>query len=123
MSSSKNWPLTLRQVFLCLRPLRLLGFCLGWSGNFEGYESGQIQSVNLLQNMVSNRTLNTSHPLQTTNWTLKQGKGGGVVEPKRRLEGKQFTKLGRNTNMTDCFSSLYTLIITCRKVPLQVNFF
>ncbi len=27
-----------------------------------------------------------------------------------------------NTNMTGCISTLYTLINTCRKVPLQVNF-
>jgi hypothetical protein len=29
---------------------------LGWSSNFVGSESGQIQSVKLLQNKVSNRT-------------------------------------------------------------------
>jgi hypothetical protein len=28
------------------------------------------------------------------------------VETKRRIERQQFTKLGRNTNMTDCISSL-----------------
>ncbi len=27
---------TLRQVFICLRPPSLLGFCLGWSSNFVG---------------------------------------------------------------------------------------
>ncbi len=47
----------------------------------------------------------------------------GRVKPERRLEGQQFIKLGRNTNMTDCISSLYTLINICRKVPLQVSFF
>jgi hypothetical protein len=26
---------------------------------------------------------------------LTQGRGGGGVEPERRLEGQQFTKLGR----------------------------
>jgi hypothetical protein len=36
---------TLRHVFICLRPPSLLGFCLGWSSNFVGSESGQIQSV------------------------------------------------------------------------------
>jgi hypothetical protein len=39
----------LRQVFVCLRPPPLLGFCLGWSSNFVGSESGKIQSVNLQQ--------------------------------------------------------------------------
>ncbi len=47
---------TSRQVFICLRPPPLLGYCLGWSINFVGSESGQIQSVKLLQNVVSNRT-------------------------------------------------------------------
>ncbi len=32
---------TLRQVFICLRPPPLQGFCLGWSSNFVGSESGQ----------------------------------------------------------------------------------
>ncbi len=47
---------TLRQVFICLRSPPLLGFCLGWKDNFVGSESGQIHSVKLLQNMVSNTT-------------------------------------------------------------------
>jgi hypothetical protein len=42
----KIW--TLRQVFICLRSPPLLGFSLGWQSNFEGSESGQIQSVKLL---------------------------------------------------------------------------
>jgi hypothetical protein len=48
-----------RQVFICLRPPPLKGFCLGRSSNFVGSESGQIQNVKLLQNMVFNRT---QHP-------------------------------------------------------------
>jgi hypothetical protein len=36
-----------------------------------------------------------------------QGRGEGRrVEPERRLEEQEFTKLGENTNMTDCISSL-----------------
>jgi len=46
----------LLQVFICLRPPPLQGFCLGWSSNFVGSESGQKQSVKLLQNMASNTT-------------------------------------------------------------------
>ncbi len=49
---------TLRQVFICLS--LHLGFCFRWGGggycNFVGSESGQIQGVKFLQNMVSNRT-------------------------------------------------------------------
>jgi hypothetical protein len=56
MSSSENITCkgTLRQVFFGLRPLPLLGFCLGWSSNFVASELGQTQSVKLL--IVSNRT-------------------------------------------------------------------
>jgi hypothetical protein len=35
-------------------------FLFGWCSNFVGSESGQKQSVKLMQNMVSNRT---QHPL------------------------------------------------------------
>ncbi len=31
---------------------------------------------------------------------------GGVVEPVRRLEGREFTRGVENTNMTDCITSL-----------------
>jgi hypothetical protein len=42
-----------------------------------------------------------------TVYLIKQGRGGGGrVEPERRLRGNQFTKLGRNTNMTHCISIL-----------------
>jgi hypothetical protein len=37
-------------------------FLLGWSSNFIGSESGQIQSVKLMQNKVSNRTQHPSTP-------------------------------------------------------------
>ncbi len=40
---------TLRQLFIYLRPPPLLGFCLGWSCNIVGPESGQKQNVKLLQ--------------------------------------------------------------------------
>ncbi len=66
---------TLRQLFICLRPPPLLGYCLGWSINFVGSESGQIQSVKLLKNMVSNRT---QHPPPPTTH----------CQPERRLEGQ-----------------------------------
>ncbi len=55
---------TLRQVFICLRPFPLLSFCLRRSSNFVGSESGQIQSVKLLQNMISNTTQHPPSPSQ-----------------------------------------------------------
>ncbi len=53
---------TLRHVSICLRSPPLLGFCLGWCGNFIGSESGQKQSFKLLQNMVSNTTHHPPSP-------------------------------------------------------------
>jgi hypothetical protein len=53
---------TLRQVFICLRPPTLLGFCYGWSSNFLGSESSQIKSVKLLENMVSCNRTRHPHP-------------------------------------------------------------
>jgi hypothetical protein len=41
--------------------------------------------------------------------TYSHREGRGRVIPERRLEGQQFTKLGRNTNMTECISSLFKL--------------
>jgi hypothetical protein len=88
-------------VYLSEAPSPTRFFCLGSSSNFAGSESGQIQSVQCLQNMVSNRT-QPPHPLPATHClyilnfdTGKGGGGEGGVEPERRLEGQQFTKLGR----------------------------
>ncbi len=99
MLSSKKMDLKRDFVtgFIFLRPPPLLGFCLGWSCNFVGFESGQIQSFKLLQTMVFNRTRHPTPPsshklsLYTVLWQGKEGR----VEPKRRLGGQQFTKLGR----------------------------
>ncbi len=100
---------TLRQVFICLRPPPLLGFCLGWSSNFAGSETGQIQTVKVLQNMVSNRTtclppLHTVY-VHTISYSHREG-GGGVVEPERRGEGRQGRVRSQiwveNTNLTEC---------------------
>jgi hypothetical protein len=84
-----------------MRPPPVLGFCLGWCSNFVGSESGQNQSVKLLQDMLSITTQQPLHPLPATLCLYilyvdfgKGGNGGGG-EPERRLEGQQFTKLGR----------------------------
>ncbi len=103
-----TWFGTLRQVFICLRPSSLLGYCLRWSSNFVGFEFGQIQSVKLLHNMVSNRTqhppLPPSHTLSvyTVLWLWEGGRSGGG-EPERRIQWQSWVE---NTNMTDCTSSL-----------------
>jgi hypothetical protein len=64
---------TLRQLVFCLRPLPFLDFCLGVVRNFVGSESGHIQSVKLLQNMVSNT------PSQPHNFCIYFDTGGGGV--------------------------------------------
>ncbi len=89
-----SWKGTLRQVFICLNPPPVLGFCLGWSSNFVGSQSGQIQSVKIPQNM-SPTGFNTPPPPPR-----------GRVQSERGLEGQQFTKLVENTSMTECISSL-----------------
>ncbi len=76
-------------MFICLRRCPLLGFCLGWSSNFVGSESDQIQSSKVLQTMVSNTTQHppppTSHTLSVYIYcTLTVGRGGGG-EPERRF--------------------------------------
>jgi hypothetical protein len=85
---------TLRQVLICLRPPPLLGFCLGWFSNFLGSESGQILSVKLLQNMVSNRTP-YPRPLPNTVHLFTQWRGGGRSWTRKKVRGAQFTKLRR----------------------------
>jgi hypothetical protein len=87
MLSSKKviWKGTLQQVLICLRPPSLLGIALGWSNNFVGSESGQIQRVQLLQRLVSNRTKHTPPPPSySIQCTLTQGGGGTVTIEKVR---------------------------------------
>jgi hypothetical protein len=80
---------TLPLELICLRPPPLLGFCLGWCSNFVDSESGQKQSVKLLQNMVSNTA---QHPPPTPSepntvciyCTLSLGLGGGGGEVNQR---------------------------------------
>ncbi len=85
---------TLREAFICLRPPPLLSICLGWSNNFVGSESGQIQRVKLLQNLVSNRTQHSPPP---PSHTLK---GGGEVNQRRSYRGNSSQSWVENTNMT-----------------------
>jgi hypothetical protein len=94
MSSSKK--IDLWQVFNCLRPPPLLGFCFGWFSNFVGSEPGQIQSVKTPAEYGLQQDSTSPTPSQPHIVCL-YCEGGGVwrVEPERRLEGQQFTKLGR----------------------------
>ncbi len=75
-----------------------------------GSESGQKQNVKLLQNMVYNTT---QHPPTATHCLhiLERGRGGGG---QRETRGQQFTRGVENTNMTDCISSLKTLLNTSK---------
>jgi len=53
-------------MFICLSLPQFQDLCLRWSSNFVGSESGQIQSVKLLQNIVSNWT----HTLSVSVYTV-----------------------------------------------------
>jgi hypothetical protein len=103
LSKKFNCKGTLRQVYICLRPPPLLGFGLGWSRNFVGSESGHIQRV------WSPTGLHTPHSLPVAHCLYcDAGKGKGRVEPERRLEGQQFTKLGRKYQH-DCMRHVFKL--------------
>ncbi len=99
MSSSKKLT-SVASVYLSEAP-PILGFCLGWSSNFSCSESGQIQGVKLLQNMVSKRDSIPTTPFQahTVSIYCTLTQGGGGIEPERRLEWQQFTKLGQKLKL------------------------
>ncbi len=90
----KNWlvkGLCDRCLPVC-RPPPLLGLCLGWSSNLVGSESGQIQSVKLMQNMVSNRT---QHPPPPPSHTLFVWKGEGAESwTREKVRGTTVLKAG-----------------------------
>ncbi len=66
-------------VYLSVAPSPPIGFCLGWCSNLVGSKSGQIQSVKLLQNKVSNTTQQHSPPpIQTLSaFTILLHREGG----------------------------------------------
>ncbi len=70
-------------------------FCFGWCSSFVGSESGQKQSVKLLQNMVYNTT---QHPPPHSRLYILYvyfGKGGGMGEVREMVEGPTVLKRGR----------------------------
>jgi hypothetical protein len=76
----------------------LLVICLGWCRNFVGSESGQKQSVKLLQNMVYTTIQHPpisppqSHTLSVYTVHLVWG-GGGVGQREGKVEGQQYTSI------------------------------
>jgi hypothetical protein len=87
---------TLRQVFICLSTPPLLGYCLGWSSNFVGSLSGQMQSVNFaeygLQALNTPHSPPPSHSLSVCLYCIltlgrEDGVGAGG-EQERRLDGQ-----------------------------------
>jgi hypothetical protein len=72
----------------------LLAFLfLGRCSNFVGSESGQKQSVKLLQNMVYNTTQHpTTHPHPRHTATHNHEKGAVVGEIREKVEGQRFTR-------------------------------
>ena len=68
-------------VYLSEAPPPLLGVCVGWSSNFVGSESGQIQSDKIMQKMFSNMTqhphpIPAKHCLHILYFDTGKGKGG-----------------------------------------------
>jgi hypothetical protein len=129
MSSSEklSWKGTLRQVFNWLRPPPILGFCLGWSSDLVGSYLVRYRVVNSCR-IWSSTGLNIPHPLPALQclYILNFDTGkwkGGRVEPERRLEGQQFTKLGRKYPHDWLYLQSISSGYTCRKVFLHVNFF
>jgi hypothetical protein len=111
-----------RQVFVCLRPPPFPGFCLGWSSNFVGSESGQIQGVKPAEyGLQQDSTPPPSHTLSlyTVLCYREGGKGG---EELNKREGNSSQSWVENTNRTDCIFNRKTQINTYRKVLLHVNF-
>ncbi len=102
---------TFCRCLICLRPPPLLDFCLGWCNKFVGSESGQIESVKLMQNMVSSRS---QHPPPPPSHTLSvyivfdtgKGGGGGELNQREGQMGNSSQSWVENTNMSDCISSL-----------------
>jgi hypothetical protein len=93
-------------------------FFAGWCRNFVGSESGQKQSVKNSCRIWSTTQLNTPPPppLRACLYIMYVyfGKGGGVGEVREKVEGQQFTREVEITYMTDCISSLWTLLNTSK---------
>ncbi len=118
---------TLGQVFIFLGPPHLLGFCLGWSSNFVGSESSQIQSVQILQNMVQQDstppTPSQSHTVCIMYIFLYFDTGKGEREENKRESERGLIKRSQNF-LTDKAS--YRLFVSVPKlhkpvVTLQVH--
>ncbi len=65
-------------------------FCLGWCSNVVGSESGQKQSVKLMQNMSTTQLNTTPNPPLSVLYTLYVTLVRGEVREK--VEGQQYTK-------------------------------
>ena len=74
----------------------LVIFVWGWCINFVGFESGQKQSVKLLQNMVYNTTQQPPPPHSHTRFVYTVHlpmEGGGEGQREGTLEGQQYTSI------------------------------
>ncbi len=92
----------------CLSVCPLPGYCLGWSSNFVGSESSQIQSANFCRTWFPTGLMQhppppPSHSLSV--YTMLWHREGGRWT-REKVRGAMFTKLGRKYHMTDCISSL-----------------
>ncbi len=105
-----NW--TSQPRLQCLSvwgPPPLLGFCLGWSSNFVGSESGQIQSVKLLTRLNTPQPLPATHGLYMLYFDTGKGKGGGESWTREKVRGATVHKAGSKIPTWLTVSSVYKL--------------
>ncbi len=102
-------------MFICLRPPPLLGFCWGWSSNFAGYESGQIQSVNSCR-IWSSTGLNT--PVATHSLYILYFEHTNTYPFNHGLINYKDTKAKCHIKKIYCKGTLRQVLICLRPPPL-----
>ncbi len=104
-----------RSNFKDTNPLNVVftgNFCLGWGSNFIGSESGQKQSVKLLQNMVYNTT---QHPHTC--------RGAAVHKYSSFVHGGNSSQAGSKIlTVSECIFCLYNLLNTMPQSLLTGQF-
>ncbi len=89
----------------------LLVICLGWCSNFVGSESGQKQSVKLLQNMVYSTIQHPPPPSHThcCTFNLGRGRGGGRSERRKGATVHKYCSFVHGGNSSQAGSKIQTI--------------
>jgi hypothetical protein len=100
-----------------------------WNNNFSTSRKMTCKGMGLRGRCLRPRTpyptpLHSVYVYCIQVYLFTQGRGAGrEAWTREKVSGASSQRWIENTNMIYCISSLLTLINTCRKVPLQVNFF